>query len=139
MINDIIDAISLALSKEFPESEIYTENIEQGLTEPCFLITLIKPENNHFINNKYKQTHLFSVQYFPKDGRSEINGVLERLYFTLEQVTDLTGKTFRGSKMKAEPVDKVLHFFIHYDFIVHKVELIGEQMESVEIKNKARS
>lgn len=139
MINDIVDGISLTLSKEFSESEIYTENVEQGLTEPCFLITLVKPENDHFINNKYKQKHLFSVQYFPLGGRSEINEVLERLYFVLEEVTDLNGKSFRGSKMNAEPVDNVLHFFVHYDFFAHKVEIMGDPMESIEVKNTARS
>lgn len=139
MINDIIDGISLALSKEFPETEIYTENVEQGLNEPCFLITLVKPENDHFINNKYKQKHLFSVQYFPEGGRNEINEVLGRLYFVLEEVTDLEGKTFRGSKMNADPVDNVLHFFVHYDFFTHKVEILGDPMESIEIQNTARS
>ncbi|MFL2104133.1 DUF6838 family protein [Mycobacteroides abscessus] len=139
MINNIIDGISLALSKEFPESEIYTENVEQGLNEPCFLITLVKPENEQFINNKYKQKHLFLIQYFPKGGRNEINEVLGRLNFVLEEVTDLNEKSFRGSKMNAEPVDNVLHFFVHYDFFTHKVEIMGDPMESIEVKNTARS
>ena len=91
------------------------------------------------INNKYKQKHLFSVQYFPEGGRNEINEVLGRLYFVLEEVTDLEGKTFRVSKMNADPVDNVLHFFVHYDFFTHKVEILGDPMESIEIQNTARS
>lgn len=139
MINNIIDAISLALSEEFPEKDIYTENVEQGLTEPCFLITTIKPDNKHFFNNRYKRNNLFSIQYFPEGGRSEINNILERLYLVLEEVTDMSGESFRGSNMNAEPTNDVLHFFINYNFFAHRVETITDPMEDLQINNSARS
>lgn len=37
MINKVIDGISKAINEEFgDEYNIYTEEIEQGLKEPCF-------------------------------------------------------------------------------------------------------
>ena len=39
MVNKIVDGIVQAISAAYGEEyEIYTENVEQGLTEPCFLI-----------------------------------------------------------------------------------------------------
>ena len=41
MINKIIDGICAVINLEFgDEYEIYTESIEQGLEEPCFLLTV---------------------------------------------------------------------------------------------------
>lgn len=38
MINSIIEGISTSLNAEFGDDyTIYTENVEQGLKEPCFL------------------------------------------------------------------------------------------------------
>lgn len=139
MINHIIDAISLKLSKTFIGSEIYTDNPEQGLDEPCFLITVVNPKSTHFLNNRYRRTNLFVIQYFPENGRNEINAVLEQLYLALEHVTDLEGETYRGSEMKAETNDNVLHFFIHYDGFVDKIEEQGDLMEDITINNQTRS
>lgn len=42
MADSIIDAVSMALNGEFGDDyEIYGEEIEQGLREPCFFITVI--------------------------------------------------------------------------------------------------
>ena len=39
MINEIIEAISVALNEEFgDEYEIYRESVRQDLKEPCFFI-----------------------------------------------------------------------------------------------------
>ena len=50
MINKIIDGISIALNAEFGNDyEIYTDNIEQGLKEPCFSIVCLNPRMNQFL------------------------------------------------------------------------------------------
>ncbi|WP_334295846.1 phage tail terminator family protein, partial [Clostridioides difficile] len=39
MLNNIIDGISIKLDKSFGESyTIYSEDVEQGINEPCFFI-----------------------------------------------------------------------------------------------------
>lgn len=139
MINNIIDAMSITLHREYPHTRIYTEDVSQGLTEPCFLITSVLPTNDHFLNNRYKRKHLMVVQYFPSDGLSEINSVLSDLFIVLEEVTDLDGNTHRGSKMRIETVGNVGHFFIHYDFFVDKHVTVEDPMEDLAIDSILRS
>ncbi|WP_334303291.1 phage tail terminator family protein, partial [Clostridioides difficile] len=39
MLNNIIDGISVKLDKSFGEKyTIYSEDVEQGINEPCFFI-----------------------------------------------------------------------------------------------------
>ena len=132
MINKIIDGISKAINKEFGNSyEIYTEEIEQGLKEPCFSIVCINPTNNLFRQNRYFRQNQFCIHYFPssKEKRLECQQILEKLYqileyFEIEEIFE--GKTSisktMGTKMNGKYDDGVLHFFVNYDMYVNKIE-----------------
>ena len=51
MINNIISAISNAIYLEFgDEYEIYTQDVKQGLQEPCFSIFCINPSIRQFFD-----------------------------------------------------------------------------------------
>nr|WP_237775067.1 hypothetical protein [Clostridioides difficile] len=44
MLNNIIDGISIKLDKSFGnEYTIYSEDVEQGINEPCFFIVPLNP------------------------------------------------------------------------------------------------
>ena len=118
MINSIISAISVALFNEFGEGyEIYTEKIEQGLSEPCFLISSLTQNSNQFFSSRYKKNNLFSVQYFPSSQgiRAECNDVAERLNECLEWI-EVDGDLIRGTNLTSELVDDVLNFTLNYNF-----------------------
>ncbi len=125
MINEIIQAISIALDDELNKNsdvyEIYTEEIKQGLKEPCFFIQCIAPTKSVFLGKRYKVTNQFCVQYFPTAGKeqSECNNMIETLTDTLEYITAGTG-LIRASSMHGEIVEQVLHFFVNYDFFTYK-------------------
>jgi hypothetical protein len=137
MINKIIDGIIDALTTEFGDGyEVYTENIEQGLEEPCFSIRCLKPTNEHFFGEKYFRTNQFCIHYFPEsaDTQYECFAVLERLFKAMEYIIvddDLT----RGTEMKSEWNGDVLHFFVNYDMFVNVVEVEENFMESLEQHN----
>ncbi|MBE6070691.1 MAG: hypothetical protein E7208_01905 [Clostridium butyricum] len=143
MINKIITGISQALDAEFnlEESEeytIYTEDVEQGLDEPCFFIFSLKPSNRRLVGNRYEGKYPFDIHYFPKDEdnyNNEINEVTERLFTALEYISIDNGLT-RGTNMNAEIVDNVLHFFINFNIIVKKEVEPIETMGSLKIKQK---
>lgn len=139
MIENLIDAISIALNEEFEDYNVYDENPTQGLKEPCFLITLVNPTNNHFINNRYKRTYLFDIQYFPLGGKMECYAVNERLFLSLQNIVDMKGVTYEGSNMNGEIHGGVLNFFVNYDFFVHVEESTEDPMENIEINQTARS
>lgn len=141
MVNKIIDGISKALYKEFGDKyEIYTEEMEQGLQEPCFSIICVKPTNNLFRENKYYRQNQFCIHYFPStsDKRQECQEILEKLYQILEYVKikdEDKEKTIMGSNMNAEFDDGVLHFFINYNMFVYKVEDKETPMEDYDYDN----
>ena len=123
MINTIIDGICIALNEEFGDDyTIYTENIEQGLKEPCFFVQCINPTNNLFRGNRYRRTNEMCIQYFPStdDEQTECNAVAERMFDCLEWI-DVDGLQM-GLNMHSEMVDKVLNFFVDYNFFTKKVK-----------------
>lgn len=124
MINSIIESISISLNAGFgDEYTIYTEAVEQGLQEPCFFIFCINPTERVFLGKRYFRENQFCIQYLPanKDQvREECNSVAEKLFSYLEYIS-VSGDLVRGTKMKCEIIDGVLHFFVNYDLFVYKV------------------
>lgn len=130
MINSILDAVSIALDTEFNGSdgdayEIHTEEIKQGLVEPCFFVACLKPTTDQFLGKRYFNTYPLCIQYFPSTDKKqrECNDVAERMTDCLEYITTLDDNAkIRGTNMKHEVIDGVLNFFINYDLFTYKVE-----------------
>ncbi len=64
----------------------------------------------------------FCIQYLPGDGLrkdGECHAVAERLFSCLEYL-DVDGDLVRGTKMRYEVVDGILHFFVDYDLFVYR-------------------
>lgn len=147
MLNKIITGISQALDAEFnSENEeyiIHTENVEQGLDEPCFFIFSLKPSSKQLVGNRYERKYPFDIHFFPDtelvDGISTINNqlneVTERLFTALEYIT-VDNSLVRGTSINAEIVDNVLHFFINFNMIVKKETEPIDTMGSLTIKQK---
>ena len=138
-IKNLIDAIAEALFQEFgSDYEIYTEKVEQGLTEPCFLIRCLNPTKNLFLGRCYKRTNQFSVQYIPstQEAHEECNNVMERLFECLEFVM-LSGKPLHGRELQGQVTDGILTFTVNYDGFVLK-EKEQHIMEDLEILTEAK-
>ncbi len=131
MINEIIEAISISLNKEFGNDyEIHMEEIKQDLKEPCFFISCINPTSNLFLGKRYLRENLFCIQYFPRKGRerAECNETAERLFGCLECL-EISGKPVKGTRMKCEAVGGILNFFVNYDVYVQKKETLPAMEE----------
>lgn len=134
MINKIIDGISVAINTRFDDTyDIYTESVEQGLEEPCFLILCLNPTSKQFLGKRYFRTNQFCINYFPSsdEKRSECNEVMEQLLSALEYIT-VDGDLIRGTDMHCEVVDNVLNFFVNYDMFVYKDSEGAEVMGTFE-------
>lgn len=122
MINPIIEAISAALNGEFGENyEIYMEEIQQGLKEPCFFIFCLNSTSDPLPGRRYFRSNQFCVQYFPATSgkQRECNGVAERLRQCLEYiVVDGDDRPHRGTRMKYEMAGDILNFFVNYDCFI---------------------
>ena len=138
MLNDIVDGISEKLNETFGDDyEIYTEQVKQGLQEPCFTVSCISPASMQVIGNRYLRRNLFSVKYFPQDStnaKSEYLDVQDKLFLALEYIT-AGGDLMRGTDMNGQFVDGVLVFMVNYDFFVRGI-IENEPIETLETVRK---
>lgn len=132
MINRLISGVCKKISEFFNECEIYKDDIKQGLTEPCFLISALKPEHRQFMGSRYERTVTLMIQYFPESKTApnvECNAVLEKLFWVLEEVETEDG-SFRSFNMSGETVDDVLQLSVDFIFYILKIEE-KPRMESI--------
>lgn len=131
MISKIIKGISRALYDEFGEEyNIYTEDVEQDLEEPCFFIQCINPKISRFRGNRYYRENQFAIQYFSKskDYRYECFKVIDRMYMALEFI-NIDGAPALGKGINSNIFDGVLTFTINYDMFVY----VEDDIEKMEI------
>ena len=137
MIQKIIDGIVAALLDVFPGVIVYTEQVKQGLKQPCFIIRDLTATSEQFFGNWYFRTNLFSVQYIPEsvtDAKAECYRVNDMLFAALEYIT-VDGDLQRGTNMRGEYQDGVLTFLVNFNMFVY-VERAMIPMEDLEVKIK---
>lgn len=125
MVNEITNGIALSLTKACPNYKIYIDDVQQGLNRPCFFIALVEANQTQHLGRRLWREHLFDIHYFPKkeDDNREINAVLDTLRLCLRYVAvkEDNGQgegLVRGTDMRHEVVDSVLHFFVNYNVFV---------------------
>lgn len=121
MLNNILAAISQRLDDVFC-MEIYIDQLPQGFEEPCFFILTLRSNQKQIVGDRYYREHSFDVHYFPKSQHCparEINEIADRLFMALEYVP-LPDGLARGTDMRREVQDGVLHFFVNYNVFVLK-------------------
>lgn len=121
MINDIIDGLSNAIYSKFPACKIYSERVEQGLEEPCFLITVIESLEKPLLKDRVQRNILFDVLYFTEDGNADRFNVASELYQLFKFVPLLDGSSLRGCDLSHEVIDGVLHFRVTFKPILRAV------------------
>lgn len=141
MVNKIIDGISVKLNQAFGDTvRIYSENVTQGLTTPCFFISTLNVSQDPMLGTRAFRNNLFDVHYFPAvpNSNSECETVASDLYDAMDNITLLDGDILRGTKMHHEVVEGVLHFFVNYNLFVNKVVAPGDGMDTVVIDTNVK-
>lgn len=136
MVPEIMDGISLALKRAFGDDvEIYFSNDgQEGLKEPCFVLSVKRSSRTKRIGNRYRQRNSFRLAYHPagKPGDAEMMDVAERLLDALEFIRLADGDLIHGTSMAYRIVDGVLRFSVDFNLFLKKEPEI-EEMETVEI------
>lgn len=139
MINDIINAISIRLYEAFSDGyKIYLNDVQQGLTEPCFLITVVDYSKEQLLQSRSKRLVPFDILFFPNKGKSQCYEVADQMMNELDMITLLNSDMMHGTEMRAEIVDDVLHFFVNYNFMATVENEPLDSMESIDIKNSTK-
>lgn len=140
-INSIMEAIGSSLNGEFGDGyNICKEEREQGLERPCFFISATGSAGRLFPGNRYLRENQFCIQYFPQEEgkkREECYAVAEQLFSCLTWLR-VSGEPVRGTKMRCEVVDGILHFYVNYDMVVRKVPEPVPIMEEVSSETMAK-
>lgn len=119
-ITEVRDGIISTLHQQFPDIPIRGEEIKQGFVAPCFFVRTLDTAQDREVDRRYKRYHSFDIHYFPVsevDANQEMLGMAEQLYGLLEYITP-SGSLIRGTGLRHEIVDGVLHFFVNYVFHV---------------------
>ncbi len=137
MIITILEGAAIRLKEDFPGMRVYDSEVKQGLEPPCFLVTVLEPSRARLVGQWWRQEQMFDVQYFPKTGDSnELYAIGSRLFDTLETIT-LPDGALRGTGMRFETVDGVLHFFVKYTVFLRRREP-KEHMEILHVKEHVK-
>ena len=151
----IVDGISLKLNEIFgDEYTIYSEDVKQGLSRPCFFIKLLNPSSVIERGLTYIRENTYCIHFFPKstsEPKAECYQMLDKLYMALEyiNVDDNSGRMgeqdakratslIRGVRMLGEIHDGVLQFNVDYNVRVRKIynpEMM-QTLESIEFRTK---
>lgn len=141
MLNKVIDGIAQKLNQVFGDGyEIYIDEVKQGLKEPCFLIVCLTGRQEQEIGVAYNRELPFDIHYFPqtKNITREVNSVADTLNIGLEYIQIEDG-LLRGTDLKHEVIDAVLHFFVNYDLRIRKVVEPDTLMEDLEIIEEVKT
>lgn len=141
MLNKVIDGIAQKLNQVFGDGyEIYIDQVEQGLKEPCFLIVCLTGRQEQEIGVAYNRELPFDIHYFPQAKKitREVNSVVDTLNIGLEYIQIEDG-LLRGTDLKHETTDGVLHFFVNYDLRLRKVVEREEYMEDLEHMERVKT
>lgn len=114
-VKKIIDSIAEILDSNFSDKEIYTEEVQQGLTSSCFFVFPINVSDLRHIGRRWQAKYSMCVQYIPdsEEPKAECAEVEEKLYKLLEYVT-VDGCLVGGIDINSETTDEVLSFFVTY-------------------------
>lgn len=120
-VNDVRRAVMSALAARFPDTRVYGEKSAQGFVVPAFFVFMFPVYHTQELGRRYLRRHSFDVHYFPTGDyeNDEMHDVAEQLYDVLE-IINANGKPIRGTAMRHEIVDGVLHFFVDYNFHVRR-------------------
>jgi hypothetical protein len=139
MQNDVLKGITSKLDREFGYP-IYTDDIEQGLDVPCFLVTDLTSTDEHIVMNRHKRSYHFMVQYFPEkqDYRTECENVNDRLFECLEYITAADYPVL-GTDMSGNVTDGVLNFEVTYEMQVFRIKRTDEElMENIDVNENVK-
>ena len=96
--------------------EIYTDDVKQGLQEPCFFIAFLEPSWQRLPGRRWRLQNMWDITYFPlrEESTQEVLETAQRLMVEMEFITLPNGDLVHGIDMRWQESDGVLHFFVSY-------------------------
>lgn len=129
-MNQVKDGVIRKLKTLYPDEKVSDEKIRQGLENVRFFVKVLDTAQNREIDRRYKRCVFLDIHYFASNYE-EAYEVAETLYEGMEYI-QVGEHTVRGTGMRSEIVDDVLHFFVSYDYHVIKPKAPGTKLQGLE-------
>lgn len=130
---DIKRAVAERIKENYPDYDVYTEELEQGFSDRCFFISRItafkQPKVRNEYVEQYKYTHSFSVTVFSENNKGSLDSIADCLYGALTYITADCQK-IRGVNMSHSMVDNSLVFLVDYNT---RVSVEDEKIPEMEV------
>ena len=130
---DIKRAVAERIKENYPDYDVYTEELEQGFSDRCFFISRItafkQPKVRNEYAEQYKYTHSFSVTVFSENNKGSLDSIADCLYSALTYITADCQK-IRGVNMSHSMVDNSLVFLVDYNT---RVAVEDEKIPEMEV------
>ncbi|MGF9913736.1 DUF6838 family protein [Paenibacillus ehimensis] len=140
-MEEITNGITKRLLDLWPEITVYSERIEQGFIEPAFFVLQVGSSQQRGVNRRYIRSAMYDIHFFPdRQGtelKRECEQVRDQLYEQLEYIK-WDGTTYRGTGMRAEIIDDVLHFFMNFEVHLMRPKVAGPTMQHLEQEEHVR-
>lgn len=123
MILSIKNAIVRAIAGTDESYEVYDEQVEQDLAEPCFRIMNVENSDTRRVDTRNRLETSWEICYFPASANSleaECHQVEWNVLRALRMISlaDNDGNVWHkihGTNRHSEIVDGVLHVFVEYN------------------------
>ena len=119
MIN-LLQGIVDRLSELFPNKNIYVNDIEQGLIEPCFFIKLVDTKMDKLMSERYHFKNLVNIVYLSQYKDAFVfQEVKQRLLLGMRNISIDREKEsgIYGYDMNVRTEDDNLNLTVSYDYI----------------------
>lgn len=140
MYNEIMNAVTKQLSALFPPEAgytVYTDAVEQGLSEPCFFVQFLEPSEKPMIGTRYYRRNAMCIQFLPGDivkPSRELNRVLDILMEQMLRIELKSGRKINGTARSGRIDDGILLFFVQFNvFDIRETDNLEESMEGIAI------
>ena len=133
MVNSLLNAVTKQLGTTFgAKYNYYVENVEQGLTKPCFTVDCIVPLMRSKSPKLYDRTMPLVVHFFSdsKHIKKDCYEMAERALECLEYIP-YENSMLRGEDISWQIVDDVLQIFITYRFTTVMSQATEDNMEDI--------
>ena len=134
VVRSLTVALSKGLEDVFDNPRIYQDMLPMGYKSPCFFVNHVDTQVQLKLFNRYRVVANYDITYHPAERKfnsKEFSEVVEKMTYGLELVQLEDGNYVRGSNIRYEVQDGVLHFFITFDFFVTRAKDRGTKMEKL--------
>lgn len=112
---------------------VYSNNVEQKLNPPCFLVNLVDVSRVQELHDRERRINLFNIVYFPKqrDNITEMYNVQEQL---MQGMTSISVRGFgllHGTDITSKISDGVLNFQVNYNISLRKITATDDVLMEV--------